>query len=133
MKIRSIALGFNLFSLAIAGSACQRQENANQAVERAIQEHLSKQPNLAMGNMVMEVQQVRITGDSAEAEVIFRTTADPSARMAYHYELRKEGNRWQVQAGRPGETDSAHPTTDDSAQPPLPEGHPPVEEPPPQP
>jgi hypothetical protein len=126
---------------------CSRIGNQDAAIERAIEEHLGQRADLAMDKMVLEMQQVTVAGDHAEAEVIFRTTMDPPARMTYHYELYREGGRWRVESGRPAGMETPHPSMGESAgesphqtgesnvmgglpegHPPLPEGHPPIEE-----
>ena len=137
-----------LFCLAVfllaAGIGCGRLGNQEAAVRRAIEDHLGQRADLAMDKMVLEMQQVTVDGDHAEADVVFRTTMDPPARMAYHYELRREGGGWRVESGRPAATQTPHPEMGGSpmqgdpmeemtgalpeGHPPLPEGHPPLEE-----
>jgi hypothetical protein len=106
--------------------------NQDAAVQRAIEEHLSRRSDLAMDQMVLEMQQVSVEGDRAQAEVVFRTTMDPPARMAYHYELLWEDGRWRVESGRPSATETPHPVmgeaeagaSPESMMDELPEGHP---------
>jgi hypothetical protein len=138
----------------LAGAGCQRLTDQKAAIQEAIEDHLSERDDLAMDQMVLEMGEVKVEGDSAEAEVVFRTTSEPAMRMAYHYELRREGGRWQVASGRPSAAEVPHPTlgetggeSESSVEPalpeghpaipesssPLPEGHPPTGEPPPQP
>ena len=60
-----------LFVLAL--SACQQEPADPKAeIEAAIHDHLSKQSGLALDKMEMEVQQVDVRGDTAEAQVVFR-------------------------------------------------------------
>ena len=135
---RSIAL-LAVAALLVAELGCGSIGNQDAAVRRAIEEHLSQRADLAMDKMVLEVEQVSVEGDTAQAQVVFRTTMDPPARMAYHYELRREDGRWQVQSGRPGAAETPHPELGESGpagsesnmpgelpegHPPLPEGHP---------
>ena len=134
----------------LIGGGCQTLTDQKGAIQEAIEEHLSRRSDLAMDQMVLEMGEVKVEGDSAEAEVVFRTTSEPAMRMAYHYELRREGGGWQVASGRPSAAEVPHPTlgetegeseSPDRALPeghpaipdgaaPLPEGHPPVGEPP---
>jgi hypothetical protein len=118
-----------LAAVALTGAACQRQDNSNAAIERAIQDHLRQRSDLAMGQMVMELQQAQVEGDHAEAEVVFRTMTDPPAQMGYHYQLRREGNTWRVEGGSPSAGDPAHSGAGQAPGPgpSLPEGHPPLE------
>jgi len=113
---------------------CQRLMNQDAAVQKAIQDHLAERSDLAMDKMVMEVQQVQVDGDKAQAEVVFRVTSDPNSRMAYHYDLSREGGTWKVDSGRPGGAESSHPQAgepmagepESPAPSELPEGHPPI-------
>lgn len=133
-------------------AGCQRLMNQEAAVQKAIQEHLSQRSDLAMDKMTMEMRRVTVSGDKAEAEVVFRVTADPNSQLFFHYDLYREGGRWRVQGGRPSGEQSAHPTPGGAPEgglPPggmgqpapgaLPEGHPPIgevnprQEPPPSP
>ena len=124
----------------LVGGGCQRLTDQKAAIQEAIEEHLSGRSDLAMDQMVMEMGEVKVEGDSATAEVVFRATTEPTMRMAYHYELRREGRRWQVATGRPSAAEATHPTLGEtggesessaereSAAPGLPEGHPPIPE-----
>jgi hypothetical protein len=140
-KLRVIALmGIGLF-IAVG---CQRLMNQEAAVQEAIQDHLAARSDLAMDKMTMEVQQVTVNGDTAQADVIFSVPGDSQMRMAYHYELRREGGRWRVDSGRPSASQVPHPPMGEAmggemgesmpggsgAGEPLnlPEGHPPIEQ-----
>ena len=142
-----------VFSL-LAALGCSSMGDQKPAVEKAIKDHLSKRSELAINNMTMEVKDVKVDGDKAGAEVLFRVTSAPEMQMAYHYELARESGSWKVLQGRPAQADSSHPTgsadpsmSDPSALPPghppfgggeagtssgLPEDHPPLGEPAPQ-
>ena len=133
-KMRSVGnLARAVLAACLLGSAgCQRLTDQKAAVQEAIEEHLSRRPDLSMDQMVLEMGEVKVEGDSAEAEVVFRTTSEPPMRMAYHYELRREGGRWQVASGRPSAAEVPHPTLGEmegeaeSSNPALPQGHPAV-------
>ncbi|MBI2819590.1 MAG: hypothetical protein HYX73_06400 [Acidobacteria bacterium] len=120
---------------------CQRLMNQEAAVQKAIQDHLAERSDLALDKMVMEVQQVNVNGDTAQAEVVFSVAGDPQSRMSFHYDLHREGGRWQVDASRLSDSQESHPQMggpsvgesmpgeSGSAEPlNLPEGHPPVQE-----
>ncbi|MBI4465389.1 MAG: hypothetical protein HY647_11850 [Acidobacteria bacterium] len=131
---RRLARGVLVVGLAWGWIGCGSGDS-NTAIQRAIEDHLASRPGLAADQMVLEMQDVRVEGDKAEAEVIFRTTTTPPAQMTFHYELRKEGSGWKVESGRPSATESPHPPSGEAppTETPLPEGHPSVEAAPPQP
>jgi len=108
------------------GSATK--ENSEAAIRQAIEDHLAGTPGLANNQMVLELKQVDVQGSKAEAEVVFHSRNNPEARMAFHYQLRSEGNQWKVESGRPSRDTTPHPSSGSSDS--LPEGHPPVGEPP---
>ena len=135
MRKTAIWLGVIVLALPLVSVGCRREAASNAAIQRAIEEHLSQRSDLERAKMVMEMKQVKVEGDRAEAEVTFRTTSDPQAQMTFHYQLHKEGGKWAVETGKPSAADSPHPG---SANPSdggmdLPEGHPPVDNPPPHP
>ncbi len=134
MKIRKTGLGAFL-AILLLGAGCQREADTNAAIQKAIEEHLASRPGLASADIVLDVQQVKVAGEQAEAEVVFRSRTDPDVRMAFHYNLNKEGRQWKVAGGRPSAETSPHPGAEtmpegDLA---LPEGHPPLGETPPPP
>ena len=113
----------------LAGCSGQRDTNSNAAIQRAIEQHLSSRSGLDASKMLIEVQQVKIQGERAQAEVIFRSRDDPQASMAFSYELRREGGEWKVENGRPSAAGSPHPDAGSAAEEgsTLPPGHPPAE------
>ncbi|HWP86127.1 MAG TPA: hypothetical protein VNN17_13110 [Terriglobia bacterium] len=138
---RIATLGAVLFLLA----GCQQLMNQEAAVQQAIRDHLASRSDLALDKMTMEVQQVTVNGETAQAEVVFRVTGEVQSQMAYQYELRREGGRWRVDRGRPVRSETPHPSMgevmgESGAGPSssdaaggasplnLPEGHPPIPE-----
>ena len=133
MKVYGAVLG--VFALGCLLVSCgQKAADSNAAIRQAIEEHLTSRSSLAADKMTMEVKDIRVKGEQAEADVVFRTTSSPPAQMAFLYHLRKEGNRWRVEQGDPSASGSPHPTSPapDSGgdAEPLPEGHPPTTSPP---
>ena len=103
------ALLMSLAVLGLAGSAaCHRSSEVNSkaAVQAAIEEHVKQRPNLASSNMTVEVGDVTFNGDTAEAQVRFRSKQMPNVVVGVNYKLRKVDNGWQVEsssvAGMPG-------------------------------
>ena len=102
-----------LAMLLFACFGCQRLMNQDAAIQKAVRDHLGERSDLDMRQMVMEMQQVKVDGDKAQAEVVFRATSSPPAQMAYHYDLHREGGAWKVDTGRPSGTQ--HPPMGESA------------------
>ncbi len=119
----------------LAGCGGLLEGDSNAAIQRAIEEHLANRPGLANDNLLMEVKDVQIQGDTAVAEVVFRSRTDQAAMMAFHYQLRNEGNRWKVESGSPSQERSSHPPSGSfpDAGGSLPEGRPSIEQTPAQP
>ena len=139
MNAKSHAVWIMVLGCLLAGCSGRQEANSNAAIQSAIEQYLTSRPGIDAGRMILEVQQIRVEGERAQAEVIFRSRDNAEARMAYHYELRREGGEWKVETGRPGAAGSPHPgsgAAPEGAGPPsgesLPQGHPPVESPPPQ-
>jgi hypothetical protein len=127
MKTMSRAIWFAVLGLCLVG--CQRGTSINAQIQEVIAEHLASRPGISADRLLIEVERVTVQGDRAEAEVIFRSRDNPESRMAYHYELRREGDAWKVAGGRPSAAESPHPGPEAApdAGATLPEGHPPVE------
>jgi hypothetical protein len=83
-----------------------------------------------MQNMNMEVNDVRFTGDTADAQVRFVSTESPQAFVVIRYQLRKEGGKWQVQStSRMEMGGNPHGQTSGAGSVPNPHGGSPVEGP----
>lgn len=52
-------------------------------------------------NMTLEVQDVKFTGDTAQADIQFRSKQSPNLVVAVRYMLRRVGDRWQVESSAP--------------------------------
>ena len=95
------AVVISLVILGLAGStACRRSSElqSKAAVQEAIEEHLRQQPNVVFQNMTMEVGDVAFRGDTAEAQVKFRSKEAPNLAVGVQYKLRRSGNGWKVES-----------------------------------
>lgn len=114
----------------LIGCNTRRTENSTEPIRKAIEERLAGRQGLANDQIVMEMKDVQVQGDTAEAEVIFHSRNDPRARMAFHYQLKKSGGAWQVEDGRPSSENSPHPGSEagqgSGGTQELPPGHPPI-------
>lgn len=115
-------LAFALCAFLLAAPACARYSKSKletkEAVKAAIDEHLAKRRGqLALGNMNVEVREVKFQGDRAEADVVFTTQA--GASMGMHYTLRREADRWVVERGASPDMGmpSGHPSTTEPGHP----------------
>lgn len=91
-------------SLAVAGmTGCKktRETESKDAVKAAIEAHLQQRSNLMLANMTLEVEDVKFSGDRAEAAVKFRSKQAPDLVVGVRYVLRRTGDRWQVESGSP--------------------------------
>jgi len=94
-------------------------------VQSAVEDYLSSRTDLALDNMGVSVDAVKIDGDHAQADVTIAASSDPAAKMQMVYELEKRSGRWRVQApdSSGGPHGAAPPATDEGG---LPPGHPPT-------
>jgi len=96
------ALLVSLVVLGLAGSAaCHRSSGVNSraAVQEAIEEHLKQRSsNVAAQNMTMEVGEVTFNGDTAQAQVKFRSKQAPNVAVSVVYKLHRVDNGWQVES-----------------------------------
>ena len=95
------AVIMSLLVLGVAGSAaCNRLSGVHSkaAVQEAIEEHLKQQPKVVFQNMTVEVGDVVFSGDTAEAQVKFRSKQAPNLAVGVLYKLRRSGNGWNVES-----------------------------------
>ena len=105
------ALVISLAVLSVAGSAaCHKLSgiDSKAAVQQAIEEHLKQQPSVFFQNMTVELGDVTFRGDTAIAQVRFRSKQAPTMAVGIVYRLRKTGDKWRVEstatASMPGTT-----------------------------
>ena len=76
-------------------------DNPKAAIQSAIEAHLKQRQNLMLTNMTLEVQDVKVTGDKAEAEVKFRSKQSSDLVVGVRYMLKRAGDGWQVESSSP--------------------------------
>ncbi len=99
-----VALG-----LVVAGCSKTGERQSKAAVQAAVEAHLQQRQNLMLANMTLEVQDVKFTGDTAQAEVKFRSKQSPNLVVGVRYLLRRVGERWQVESSSPSSGMGASP------------------------
>ncbi len=120
-------------TLALLAGACSKVQEieSQRAVRAAIDAHLKQQKNLSVSNMKMDIQSLRVQGDSAEADVRFTSAQQPDLGVNVHYTLRRTGNQWEVVSSSSGGGMGGNPHG--SAMPAAPGGQQPAANPQPQP
>jgi len=123
--MRAVVIGLVILSV-VASAACHKLGGVDSkaAVQQAIEEHLKQQPNVFFQNMTVELGDVTFRGDTALAQVRFRSKQAPSMAVGIIYRLRKTGDKWRVEstaaASMPGTTphgSTATPTPSPAANP----------------
>lgn len=89
-------------------AACNRsggnaQENQ---VRAAVEAHLKSKGDLALNNMEMQIQSVKVNGDNADAQVKFTSKQNPQLAVNVLYALRRAGDHWEVTSSTPMGGDS---------------------------
>jgi len=112
------AVVMSLVVLGLAGSAaCHRLSGVHSkaAVQEAIEEHLRQQSNVVLQNMTVEVGEVAFLGDTAEAQVRFRSKQAPNLAVGVEYKLRRSGNGWKVESTSSASMGGASPHSNTAA------------------
>ena len=97
-------------SLALAGCSGSKQVESKEAVQKAIEAYLAQRQNLMLANMNMEVAEVKFEGETATADVKFRSKQNSSLAVNVHYKLKRRGDKWEVESTTPttGQGGSPH-------------------------
>jgi hypothetical protein len=142
--------------LLVLFTGCKKQESDADGVRAGINQHLASLKTLNLGAMDMNVTNVSVQGNEAQAQVEFKPKSGgpPGAGMQVSYSLQKQNGQWVVQntaaAGGsiqhpgPGENPNANPASPSTGSMPnfrdlvpggsgaggnsnpLPPGHPPI-------
>jgi hypothetical protein len=97
--MRTVVLSLAVLGL-IASTACHKLGgiDSKAAIQEAIEEHLKQQPNVFFQNMTVELGDVTFSGDTAVAQVKFRSKQAPNMAVGMVYRLRKTGDKWRVES-----------------------------------
>lgn len=124
-------------------AGCNKAKPDNEAVRKAVIEHVTTKAGLSQDLMTIEAKNVTFTDNKAVAEITFIPKGMPTAAQTWTYNLESKDGKWQV-VGKPSlGNGSTHSTTAPDAMgggagtppeqggaPPtgggLPAGHPPV-------
>jgi len=97
MKRRAYFLTAVGFLVLFAG--CKKQENDADGVRAGINQHLVSLKTINLGAMDMNVTNVSVQGNEAQAQVEFKPKSGgaPGAAMQVSYSLQKQNGQWVVQ------------------------------------
>jgi hypothetical protein len=118
--MRSLLAVVSAVFLFAAGCDRSRKLDTKEAVQAAIESHLQQRPNVMLANMTLEVDDVKFSGDTAEADAKFRSKQAPSLAVGVHYKLRKAGDKWQVESSTPSGGMGGSPHGGSAPMPPAP-------------
>ena len=92
-------------------AGCKKQESDADAIRSGINQHLASLKTLNLAAMDMDITNVSIQGNQAQAQVEFRpkTGAPQGAGMQVAYSLQKENGAWVVQNTQPAGGSIQHP------------------------
>jgi hypothetical protein len=90
---------------------CKKQESDADAIRAGINQHLASLKTLNLGAMDMNITNVSIQGNQAQAQVEFKpkTGAPQGAGMQVAYSLEKQNGLWVVQNTQPAGGSIQHP------------------------
>ncbi len=129
MYMNSFRIAALILAVLLTGCSKAPQADPNEAVRKALMQYLAQRQNLSMDKMDVEFTKLTVTGNTADAEVMFKVKGT-SQGMSIRYTLQRSGETWTVDKG--SSTAPNHPSPGQSAEPPapatggMPAGHPPI-------
>jgi hypothetical protein len=99
--MRAILVIYFISSFALAGCSGSKQAESKEAVQKAIEAYLAQRQNLMLANMNLEIAEVKFEGETATAEVMFRSKQNSSLAVNVHYNLKRRGDTWEVESTTP--------------------------------
>jgi hypothetical protein len=100
-----------VIGLLVFFAGCKKQESDADAIRSGINQHLASLKTLNLGAMDMNITNVSIQGNQAQAQVEFKpkTGGPPGAGMQVAYSLEKQNGLWVVQNTQPAGGSIQHP------------------------
>ncbi len=96
--MRALLWLFMISIVIVAGCSGPSKPQSKEAVQKAVEPYHAQRENLMLANMNMEVAEVKFEGDTAEAEVRFRSKQSASLAVTVHYKLKRTAAGWQVES-----------------------------------
>jgi hypothetical protein len=109
MKHRAYFL--TMVGLLVLFAGCKKQESDADGVRAGINQHLVSLKTINLGAMDMNVINVSVQGNEAQAQVEFKPKSGgpPGAGMQVSYSLQKQNGQWVVQNTQPAGGSIQHP------------------------
>lgn len=109
--MKRAALYSVVFALLVFFGGCKQQQSDSDGIRDGINQHLALLKTLNLSAMDMNIQNVSIQGNQAQAQVEFRpkTGAPQGAGMQVAYQLQKQDGKWVVQNSQPAGGMIEHP------------------------
>lgn len=100
-----------VIGLLVLFAGCKKQVSDADAIRSGINQHLASLKTLNLGAMDMNITNVSIQGNQAQAQVEFKpkTGAPQGAGMQVAYSLEKQNGLWVVQNSQPSGGSIQHP------------------------
>jgi hypothetical protein len=123
LPVSAVKFGVAVAAVAVTVACGKWGTHSKGAVERAIQEHLSRNTQLLSHNFTTQVESVKFNGDSADAVVKFQSAQQASLFVEVGYRLHLENGHWEVVSSTPmsGQGGDSHAASPDNS-PPSPAG-----------
>lgn len=86
-------------------------QNPQDSIRAAVQQHISQQSNLNLAAMDMNIENVTVNGNRAQAQVQFRLREN-NVTMEMLYMLEEHGGSWIVTHSQPAGGQFSHPPMD---------------------
>ncbi|MBI4166325.1 MAG: hypothetical protein HY508_11390 [Acidobacteria bacterium] len=99
--MRAVLMLLLIPSLVLAGCNRSHKAESKEAVQKTIETYLEQRKNLTLANMDLEVAEVKFEGETANAEVKFRSKQSSDFTVSVHYKLKRSGEGWQVESSTP--------------------------------
>ena len=107
--MRALLVFFFIASLALSGCSGSKRVQSKETVQKAIEAYLAQRQNLMLANMNLEIAEVKFEGETATAEVMFRSKQNSSLAVNVHYKLKRRGDTWEVESTTPATGPGASP------------------------
>jgi hypothetical protein len=111
IRMKRAASALAVVALLCLFAGCKKQESDSDGIRTGINEHLSSLKTINLSAMDMNITNVSIQGNQAQAQVEFRpkTGGPPGAAMQVSYSLAKQNGLWVVQNTQPMGGSIQHP------------------------